>query len=148
MFDNILEVASNVCIWPWICMVLEWTPEEAGSTFLCCSVSLHLKRSMGDSGHFPESVFWVIACAGISLVALCPACAIPCVSSHCVQHVPFPVCHLIIKWVEMMSFPSLFFPHCKMTWVLIMNSLPHLPLISSNRATAAIFDPSGYRTNL
>ena len=35
-------------------MVLEWTPEEAteptpGSTFLCCSVSLHLKSSMGGS---------------------------------------------------------------------------------------------------
>ena len=30
-------------------MVLEWTPEEVILTFLCCSVSLHLKRSMGDS---------------------------------------------------------------------------------------------------
>ena len=26
-----------------ICMVLEWTPEEARIDFLCCSVSLHLK---------------------------------------------------------------------------------------------------------
>ena len=43
------------CRYPWICMVLEWTPEEASllqDQPFCCSVSLHLKRSMGDSDIF------------------------------------------------------------------------------------------------
>ena len=34
-----------------ICMVLEWTPEEARIDFLCCSVSLHLKGTWETQNH-------------------------------------------------------------------------------------------------
>ena len=50
-----------------ICMVLEWTPEEARIDLLCCSVSLHLKGTlhgrlrMGDSEP-PDILYETCAC--------------------------------------------------------------------------------------